>query len=164
MNLTMQNHVTSSASARDAEETLRLIANLPAPEGLEDRIHAALATVPHRARVLSWPSDTRWIHGTLGRAAAAAAIVCVVAGGSWQVYSRVHPAHTPEAIAAPHIAAPGGFSSANAIRKPKTLDGPTLTHPLPGPMQVHGVGKTAANAAKMRTKSVDSDPAKASEK
>ncbi len=31
-----------------AEETLRLIANLPAPEGLEDRVHAALNAVPRK--------------------------------------------------------------------------------------------------------------------
>jgi hypothetical protein len=64
------------------EATLRLIAQLPAPEGLEDRVQAQLRVAPRRARVLSWPavlrSDSQWM-----RSAAAAAIVFVVVGGGW---------------------------------------------------------------------------------
>lgn len=150
MNLTMQNYVTSSSSVRGAEETLRLIASLPVPDGLEDRIHAALAKTPRSARVLAWPVAARWMHGTLARGAAAAAIVCVVAGGGWQVYSRVRPAQTPEAIAMPQVSAPGGFSSANAIRKPKTLDGPMLTHPVPAPNRIQEGGKKPTGASQKR--------------
>jgi len=158
MNLTMQNYVTSSSNVRGAEETLRLIASLPAPEGLEDRIHAALAKTPRSTRVLAWPVAAHWMHGTLARSAAAAAIVCVVAGGGWQVYSRVHPAQTPEVIAMPQVSAPGGFSSANAIRKPKTLDGPTLTHPLPAPSQVQQNGKKPTGAFPKRKSVVTPEP------
>jgi hypothetical protein len=64
----------------------------------------------------------------LARSAAAAAIVCVVAGGGWGVYSRVKPADAPKVVVIPRAA--GGFSSAGAMRTPKTVDGTMLTHPL----------------------------------
>jgi hypothetical protein len=71
------------------------------------------------------------MQSTWARTAAAAAIVFVVAGGGWEVYSRVQPAEPPSAIALPPVAAHGGFSSANAIRTPRTLNGTVLKHPLP---------------------------------
>ena len=43
----------SASVFTSAEETLRLIANLPAPDGLEDRVHAALNAMPRRSRVLA---------------------------------------------------------------------------------------------------------------
>jgi hypothetical protein len=79
-----------AAAADAAEATLRLIARLPAPDGLEDRVMAGLKTAPRTARVLVWPSlfqpTTGWMRG-----AAAAAIVFVVAGGGWGIYSYVQP-------------------------------------------------------------------------
>jgi hypothetical protein len=119
-----------------AEETLRLIAGLPAPQGLEDRIHAGLrAAEPHRARILAWPAGLRpgrnWVHGAALRSAAAAAIVCVVAGGGWSIYARVQQHRPSSAVALPaHPAASGGFSNAGAMRVPQTLNGPMLIHPL----------------------------------
>jgi hypothetical protein len=56
------------------------------------------------------------------RSAAAAAIVFVVAGGGWGIYTRVQTARG--IVATPHIAAPSGFSSAGAMRTPNTLNGP----------------------------------------
>jgi hypothetical protein len=126
-----------SHSSQDADATLRLIARLPAPEGLEDRVHAALAKAPPRARILPWPLGRRWMHGSVARGAAAAAIVCLVAGGAWEVYSRVAPASVPKAIAMPRVGPSGGFSSANAMRMPKTLNMPTLSHPVPAPGGIH---------------------------
>jgi len=70
------------------------------------------------------------MQSTWVRTAAAAAIVFVVAGGGWEVYSRVQPAERPNAIVLPPVAAHGGFSSADAIRTPRTLNGTVLTHPL----------------------------------
>ena len=71
-----------------ADETLRIIAGLPAPAGLEERVHAVLRAAPRRGRVLAWPEALRpqssWM-----RTAAAAAIVFVVAGGGWGVYMHV---------------------------------------------------------------------------
>jgi hypothetical protein len=116
----------------DAEATLRVIAGLPSPEGLEDRMKAILHQAPRRASLLRWPARPRsaWMESAWARSAAAAAIVFVVAGGGWEIYSRVQPAEPPRAIALPPVAAHAGFSSANAIRTPRTLNGTVLTHPL----------------------------------
>jgi hypothetical protein len=111
-----------------AEVTLRLIARLPAPQGLEDRVRAGLRSAPRSARILAWPSP---LAGGWLRAAAAAAIVFVVAGGGWGIYSRVQPGHPARGIAGPHASAPGAFTQGGAVRRPQTLVGPTVTHPAP---------------------------------
>ena len=133
MNPSNQNsmlNLGASHGDRDTgEDTLRLIAQLPAPRGLVDRVQAELRAAPRRARVLAWPaalrSDGQWM-----RSAAAAAIVFVVAGGGWGVYSRVQqPQAARVTVMPPRLAAPGSFSSAAAIRTPKTLDGPVVANP-----------------------------------
>ncbi len=116
----------------EAEETLRLIARLPAPQGLEDRVHAALLSRPRRGRILSWPSAPR-LESNWMRSAAAAAIVFVVAGGGWGIYSRVQPPQAKVIVIPMHVATQGGFSSAGAMRTPNTLNGPVLVHPIPAP-------------------------------
>lgn len=123
--------VRAMQAGRQAEETLRIIAALPAPAGLEDRVQQALRKGPGRARVLSWPlSRQRWAQSGIARGAAAAAIVFVVVGVGWGVYSRVRPYQAPRVIVMPHVAAPGGFSSAGAMRTPQTLNRPVLAHPV----------------------------------
>jgi hypothetical protein len=126
MNFSKQNSSNSGPSA--AEETLRLIASLHAPEGLEKRIEAGLRTAPRKARILSWPVENAWV-----RAAAAAAIVFVVIGGGWGVVSLVQLSQPARVIAvppdAPHGAVPGGFSNAGAMRTPQTLDHPVVAQP-----------------------------------
>ena len=116
-----------------AEETLRLIASLPAPEGLEDRVRAGLRAEPRTARVLRWPTAALPGSGLAGswvRGAAAAAIVLVVAGGGWGIYARVQTGQATAAQTMPsHVGAGGGFSSAGAKRTPDTLNGPMLAHP-----------------------------------
>ena len=109
------------------EDTLRLIANLPAPEGLEARVHAGLRAAPRRGRVLAWPRALHPENGWI-RTAAAAAIVFVVAGGGWGIYTRVQQNQPAKVIVMPlRVPAAGGFSSAGAIRTPETLPGPTVT-------------------------------------
>jgi hypothetical protein len=106
------------------DETMRLIARLPAPAGLEDRVHTALRVPPRRARVLAWPNRLNPQNGWM-RTAAAAAIVFVVVGGGWGVYSRVQRNQPAKIIAMPaHMPAAGGFSTAGAMRTPQTLPGP----------------------------------------
>jgi len=129
----------SGSVSSSAEETLRLIASLPAPAGLEDRVHAALRSARNRpfvvagvtrsGRVLAWPKalgvQNDWV-----RTAAAAAIVFVVAGGGWGVYTHVQNVQNSEpakVIVMPRGLQPGGFSGAGAMRLPQTLAGPTLT-------------------------------------
>jgi len=113
------------------DETLRLISSLPAPHGLEDRVHRALrARSDRRGRVLSWPRRLSPQNGWM-RTAAAAAIVFVVVGGGWGVYTRVGHYQPSNVIPMPlHMPAAGHFSSAGAMRTPQTLPGPVVVHPL----------------------------------
>lgn len=135
MNPSTQNDSITPASTLTGEETLRLIAALPAPAGLEDRVKARLENAPRSGRVLFWPSAQAggggWARNATVRAAAAAAIVFVVVGGGWGVYSRVQPVVEPKVIVMqPRVNGSGGFSSAGAMRTPQTLNGPVLTHPV----------------------------------
>jgi hypothetical protein len=128
-NLTTSESASESAFS-PAEETLRLIASLPAPDGLEDRVNAALSAAARRGRVLVWPRAIRPESGWM-RTAAAAAIVFVVAGGGWGVYMRVEQENQPaKVIVMPaRMPAPGGFSGAGAMRTPLTLPGPAAPQP-----------------------------------
>ena len=122
---------TGIRASGGVEETLRLIASLSAPEGLEDRIQAGLRTAPKptTARILAWPTALRMENAWL-RTAAAAAIVAIVVGGGWIVSSRVQPAQPAQAITIPqHAGSQGGFSSAGAMRTPQTLNGPVVAQP-----------------------------------
>ena len=118
----------------DAEQTLRLIATLPAPKGLEERVKANLHSMPQRTSVISWPLATagvRWMQSAGMRAAAAAAIVLVVAGGGWEVYSHIRVATVPNAVTAPPtLNGSGSFSAAGARRVPQTLERPVVPTPV----------------------------------
>jgi hypothetical protein len=105
----------------DADATLRLIASLPAPEGLAERMQDGLRVGAARGggQVLAWPARRNvgldWLRGS-----AAAAIVCVVAGGAWWIYASA-PAGG-DAVAAPvHVRPAGGFSNAGAMHTPDTV-------------------------------------------
>ena len=138
------------AALASLDETLRLIARLPAPAGIEDRIqagvHAGVLTGSKAGlkaesqagsrfgRLLMWPAQLKpqggWMESAALRAAAAAAIVCVVLGGGWGIHSRFHSAPLPTAISQPpRLAAPSGFSSAGAMHTPLTLNGPLVAQP-----------------------------------
>jgi hypothetical protein len=135
--------------SNSGEDTLRLIASLPAPEGLADRVQDGLRLAPRDARVLKWRGSSLrpWIQSTMARGAAAAAIVCVVAGGGWQIYSRVQPTPAAKLVAMPTRIAPAGngFSQAGAKRVPQTLDGPMLTHPVAENTEPKVVGKASGS-------------------
>jgi hypothetical protein len=152
----------SACETGTVEATLRLIASLPAPEGLEDRVQAALHAAPRKARVLAWPvlrsPQAGWV-----RAAAAATIAFVVAGGGWGVYSHVQPAQPAGAKAVPaHISPQSGFSSAGAMRTPQTLNGPVA--PAVAAQPAHGALKSPkkpAQAAVNRGKAAEKKTAAA---
>jgi hypothetical protein len=126
---------------------LRLIARLPAPAGLEDRLNAGLRSAPRRAPVLAWPHGSP-LAGAWMRGAAAAAIVCVVAGGGWGICSRVQPA---QGIVAPQNDVPAKFSSSEAIRRPQTLEGPVVKDHGPAAM----TPKPRSTAAAAQTKATN---------
>jgi hypothetical protein len=143
MSFSTQNDLDRNAGAIDAEKTLRLIASLPAPKGIEDRVKSGLRTAPRQGGVISWPLSTPVRGGGSGvsamRAAAAAAIVFVVAGGGWEVYSHIRLAQAPTAVAAPQqIGGGGGLSAAGAKRTPRTLEGPTVATPANAKQKLGG--------------------------
>ena len=132
MSASFQNEFDRDRVAAEAEKTLRLIATLPAPKGIETRVKGRLQAAPSRPYVIEWPFSSRdgsgWMRGSGIRAAAAAAIVLIVAGGGWGVYSRTHVAQAPTALVAPAGQGSGasGFTGANATRKPQTVVGPVV--------------------------------------
>lgn len=125
---------TRNPGVADVEAALRCIAGVPAPAGLEARIKSTLEATPHAGKVLSWPAaafSSGWVARPLLRGAAAAAVVLVVAGGGWGIFRTVQPARTPSAVVMPpRLAAPGGFSSAGAMRTPQTLIAPMVSQPV----------------------------------
>jgi hypothetical protein len=130
MNTNPHNPTNSDSGHNSGEDTLRLIASLPAPAGLEERVHKALRAAPRSGRVLLWPAGFRakaMMESNWMRAAAAAAIVFVVVGGGWGVYSRVQPGPAGKVIVMPQIVpGSGGISGAGAIRTPLTIPGPKI--------------------------------------
>jgi hypothetical protein len=134
MSISTQNDGDRSAGIMDAEQTLRLIAALPAPEGVGDRVKDRLHAAPRNAGLISWPTSAtgaRWSQLAAMRAAAAAAIVLVVAGGAWEVYAHIRIAPEPSAVAIPQPVngSRGGLSAAGAVRKPQTMDGVVVAVP-----------------------------------
>jgi hypothetical protein len=122
-----------SAGALLAEETLRMIASLPAPAGLEDRMKAGLRAAPQRGKVLAWPfrSAGGWKQTAGMRVAAAAAIVLAVAGGGWKVFSHIQIAPVPSALVEPQLPnGAGRFSTAGAMHVPQTVEGPVVAAPV----------------------------------
>jgi hypothetical protein len=164
MNLSNHNPIPERADSRGFEDTLRLIARLPAPEGLEKRVkaglHADQVAGLRTARILDFPAALRpgsnWM-----RSAAAAAIVFVVVGGGWGVYSRVQQPQAAKVIAMPpRVAVPGGLSNSGAMRTPNTLNRPTVVLPVtPKPAQA---GAAAQNATKPKRRTRSSTAGKVS--
>lgn len=152
---TLSNNRLPSSPNRDSatgEDTLRMIANLPAPAGLTDRIKTGLASAPDGARILLWRGPLvpagGWMFGALARGAAAAAIVGIVAGGGWRIYSHVQPTPSADVIVLPSPGVPqgAGFSSAGAKRLPETLQGPVLKHPVTPAPEINVIQKMPAPA------------------
>ncbi|HEY2469870.1 MAG TPA: hypothetical protein VGI45_18770 [Terracidiphilus sp.] len=135
MSFSSHNEYDRSAGAIEAEKTLRLIATLPAPEGIEDRLKAGLRSAPRQVQLISWPlaagSRNSWMRNSAMRVAAAAAIVIVVAGGGWEVYSHIRVAPEPAAVTTPQpMGGRSGLSAAETKRVPQTLEGPVIAVPV----------------------------------
>lgn len=140
------------AAALSAEDTLRLIAALPAPAGLEDRVKASLRSAPKSATVIAWPfaSTDSWMRSAGMRAAAAAAIVLVVTGGGWGVYSHIQIAPVPSSLVSPQTPdGAGRFGTAGAMHVPQTVQGPVIAAPMTVPVidkRVQGPAKDSPAA------------------
>ncbi len=98
-----------------------------------DRVQEQLRAAP-RGHLLQWPNALlpgAWSLSPALRGAAAAAIVCIVAGGGWRIYSHVQTPAAPTAnvvVMPARVGTQGGFSNAGAMRTPDTLAKPVLTH------------------------------------
>jgi hypothetical protein len=164
---TSRRELSRKETQESAEETLRVIASLPAPDGLVERVQTKLRTAPRSGSMLSWPvalAPIGWSYGNAMRGAAAAAIVCVVAGGGWRIYTRVQPGPSAKIVVMPTPAGPvRGFSIGGSVHTPDPVRAPVLTHQLtPGSTEV-GTGQPG-KAAQLRkpgkvTKAVPAKPA-----
>jgi hypothetical protein len=133
MNPLTEDRFGRNTGALAAEDTLRLIANLPAPNGLEDRVKAGLRSAPRRGMVVAWPfsATENWMYSSGVKAAAAAAIVLAIAGGGWGVYSHIRVAPVPSALIHPPLPnGAGRFSTAGAVHVPQTVQGPVIAAPV----------------------------------
>jgi hypothetical protein len=150
MTSSTQNDFDRTAEATDAERSLRLLASLPAPTGLEDRLKSGLRSASLHTSAIPWPLSSsgaaRWAQSAYIRGAAAAAIVLVVVGGGWGVHSRFQPAPVPSAqvVPQPLSGGSGGLSTAGARRTPTTLEVPVIAAPAPQKMGIID-GRTDAN-------------------
>jgi hypothetical protein len=154
MNSSNHNPMPEQAGSGGFEDTLKLIARLPAPEGLEERVTGRLHADqfrPRAARILDFPAlrpGSNWM-----RSAAAAAIVFVVVGGGWGVYSRVQqPQSAKVVVMQPRVVVPSGFSNAGAMRTPNTLNGPTVIVPVTPRPALAGAAAQSATKPKRRAK------------
>ena len=151
------------------DETLRLMAKLPAPEGLTERIRAnvriALREEATSGKLLAWPKgkhneaaaslnwrrepSLNWLRGL-----AAAALVCAVVGGGWGILARVQQfAPAGKAMVPPAQGIGGGFSNAGAMRLPQTLNGPLVSPVKPVQKPVIAETNKVAEAQKRSGKS-----------
>ena len=139
----------SGAGAPEWEATLRALAKMPVPAGLEARVHAALHAAPRGARVLVWPSAAWWQDAQ--RFAAAATIVAVVSVGGWNVYHRAQQEAAKSVVAPTPASAAGGFATAGAKRVPQTVVGaPAVEQPEKKPVKKPGKKLHSAKPAEVR--------------
>lgn len=143
--------IAAEAGLTDAEVTLRLIAALPAPEGLAERVQQRLDAAPQTGQVLAWPNarpfGRSWMQHEWVRGAAAAAIAFAVVGGGWGVYSQVKPQQQARVIVMPQRTNGTGFSTAGAIRTPQPVNGPVLVGPALVKPRAHAPATQTPQAA-----------------
>jgi hypothetical protein len=147
-----KNHIPDRV--RNAEETLRLLATLPVPDDLVDRVQARLASAPPRSFLSGsllfgrngWMFSPVFSQGLRG--CAAAAIVLLVAGGGFAIYSHVQPSPSAKVIEMPaRVGNSGGFSNAGAMRTPDTLKGPVLVNQA-APVQQNAIPSASSPQSK----------------
>ena len=147
MNWNRNSNEAGEGTRLEAEETLRQLAALPAPEELTDRVHARLhAAQASPARRGFW---AYWLPAQRFQFAAAAALMLAVGGSTWAVYHRHPPADAAKQTVQPAQApTSGSFTPAAGERVPPTLKPikvPPAPHRKPG--AGHVVAKPAPKPA-----------------
>lgn len=123
------NQNPGNTSTQPPEETLRLVAQLPPPEELTDRVHQRLAH--EQAKPLPHGFWAHWMPAQRLQFAAAAVLTIAVASSTWAVYhtrsgqnamgAHIVPPAPNSPAASPNVQQGGGFSTAGAVRVPPTL-------------------------------------------
>jgi hypothetical protein len=141
---------TRTSLVPDPEATLRLLAQIPPPQGLADRVHRRLAAAPAPAPRF-W---SLWLPAQRLQFAAAALLVTALAASSWTIYeNRQHT--TPAArTTAPQPPSPqpsdaSSFTPAGAERLPASLK----------PIKVPPAPKKKPSATKSRALKPSATPA-----
>ena len=146
----------SNESGHEADETLRLLAELPPPAELNGRVHRRLAIERDvqgiSARRGFW---SLWMPAQRLQFAGAAVLVLAVAGSSWSVYhsrpqTGTGASSVPPVSRGSAVDSVGGFGSAKAERVPPTL------HPIKVPTAKKKPG--AGHAAKPSPKVLAAQP------
>jgi hypothetical protein len=137
-------NLSADAALKDLDATLNMLAKAPAPAGMEDRVFAGVLASPRKARVLEWPQPLyarEWVRGV-----AAAVLVLAVGGGGWGIYAHVQQNQPAKVVVAPRpVFQTGGFSSAEMIRRPQTLNGPEVKKAEPAKeAKANRIERTAA--------------------
>lgn len=135
----------------DPEATLRLLAQLPPPEGLADRVHRNLAAAPDPAPAPRFWS--LWLPAHRLQFAGAAVLVTAMAASSWTILESRRPTSPAAKTAVPGTAADSGrsaFSSADAERHPATLKPIKVPSAVPPAPKTSSAPKKKPSAAKSR--------------
>lgn len=135
----------------EAEETLRMVAKLPAPAGLEERVQRRLNAEPLGREVRRFSIWSLWMPGRKLQFAAAGVLATAVAISSWSVYhGRQQAANAnaaKQAVAAPAKSTAGsGFAPANAVAVPRTIAPIRVT---PAPKRKPGAASTKPSPKKV---------------
>ncbi len=130
---------TGTPSGSDPEATLRLLAKMPAPDGLADRVHRRMAHAQAEPQRKFWRG---WMPTRPLQLAAAGLIVVATAASTWSFYQGHHrvpdAARTTPAVVAPTTTDASGFLTSGAERHPASLK----------PIKVPPPAKKKAGAAK----------------
>jgi hypothetical protein len=145
-------------SIAEAEETLRLVAQQPVPEGLEERVHARLG----RARIaLADEPDRRgfwhlWLPARRVQFAGAAVLAGVIAVSMLSVR---HPSGKAPAVSSPVAVPSRPFGTAVAQGHPASLK-PIPVPAVQGKKKKPSAARSAKRASKSQTTAAQSETAK----
>jgi hypothetical protein len=151
-----QNPQPDEATVQQAEHTLRLVAQLPPPEELTDRVHQRLeADQASHVKRGFW---SLWMPAQRLQFAAAATLMVAVAGSTWAVYHS-HPKQTQTSVR-PAPSTPAGdssssFGTAAVKRVPPTLN-PIQVPPAPKKKISHALAKPSPK--KLASRPAGTDP------